>query len=200
AVEEAINATSRRFSRERLIYAVVISFLVGLMVVTAIQALLNLRQPLASGTGATASGQQRDATNNTAAFGEAARATSAAAVRKGGESGAPARPAGAADAPQTAGATQNGAPATAATLQAASPNSTQAATSGARKPGSASNARGYEVRVMLEVKDGRVTDARVLNPRPGGRAYEALALKTARQRRYPKNFTGGDTWKVRVKP
>ena len=52
----------------------------------------------------------------------------------------------------------------------------------------------------ISVKNGQVTDARVLNPRPGAKAYEALALKTARQRRYPKNFTGGDTWKVRVKP
>jgi hypothetical protein len=202
AVEEAINATSRRFSRERLIYAVVISFLVGLTVVTALQALINLRQPLASTTGATASSQQLDAASATAASGEAARATSGAAVKKGSEGGAPAGRAVVADAPQAAGATQNGTPATAAALQGAVPDPTRttAATSGARKPAGISNARGYDVRVLLEVRDGQVTDARVLNPRPGAKAYEALALKTARQRRYPKNFTGGDTWKVRVKP
>jgi hypothetical protein len=39
-----------------------------------------------------------------------------------------------------------------------------------------------------------------LNPRAGAGAYEALALRMARQRRYPDNFTGGDTLKVRVKP
>ncbi|HEY0099313.1 MAG TPA: DUF4388 domain-containing protein, partial [Pyrinomonadaceae bacterium] len=48
AVEEAIDATSRRFSRERLIYAIVISFLVGLTAVTALQALLNLPGPIPS--------------------------------------------------------------------------------------------------------------------------------------------------------
>jgi hypothetical protein len=52
----------------------------------------------------------------------------------------------------------------------------------------------------MDVKDGRVTQARVLNPRAGAGAYEALALRLARQRRYPDNFTGGDTWKIRVKP
>ncbi|HEX8131272.1 MAG TPA: DUF4388 domain-containing protein [Pyrinomonadaceae bacterium] len=212
AVEEAINATSRRFSRERLIYAVVISFLVGLTLVTAIQALLNLRAPLDSTAGARASTQQLDAARRPAIGVEAARATTpaaAAAVKKEGEGSAPAEGGGAGraagvggDASQAAAATtKNGAPATAATLSAASLNSNQtAATGAARKAGSAASARGYDVRVLLEVKDGQVTDARVLNPRPGAKAYEALALRTARQRRYPKNFTGGDTWKVRVKP
>ncbi|MCA1565667.1 MAG: DUF4388 domain-containing protein [Acidobacteria bacterium] len=200
AVEEAINATSRRFSRERLIYAVVISFLVGLTVVTALQALVNLRRPLASTTGATtASSQQLVPASDTAGGGEAARATSAATVKKGGD--APARPpAGVADSSQAAGASKSGAPATAATLTGASSNTTQATSEARAKTGGASNARGYDVRVLLEVRDGQVTNARVLNPRPGAKAYEALALKTARQRRYPKNFTGGDTWKVRVKP
>ncbi|HKP73803.1 MAG TPA: hypothetical protein VJT82_12750, partial [Pyrinomonadaceae bacterium] len=41
---------------------------------------------------------------------------------------------------------------------------------------------------------------RVLNPRPGASAYESLALKMAKQRRYPENFTGGDTFRLRVKP
>jgi hypothetical protein len=206
AVEEAINATSRRFSRERLIYAVVISFLVGLTVVTALQALVNLRRPLASTTGTeAASGQPRTTANNAAGGGgEAARATSAATVKKGGD--APASPPAsvvAADSSQAAGASKSGAPATTATLTGATSNTAQAATtaSGTRTTsGGASNARGYDVRVLLEVKDGQIINARVLNPRPGAKAYEALALKTARQRRYPKDFTGGDTWKVRVKP
>jgi hypothetical protein len=202
AVEDAINATSRRFSRERLIYAVVISFLVGLTVVTALQALVNLRRPLASTTGATTSSQQSAPASDKADGDGAARASSAATVKKGG--GTPARPpAGIADSSQAAGASKSGAPATTATLTGASPNTTQTATttSGARaKTGGAANAGGYDVRVLLEVKDGQVTNARVLNPRPGAKVYEALALRTARQRRYPKDFTGGDTWKVRVKP
>jgi len=187
AVEEAVNATSRRFSRERLVYAVVISFLVGLTLVTALQALINLRRPLASATGATG--------------GEAARAASATTVKRGDEGIALAGRAGVANTSQAASATKTESPAPAATLPAATPDITQTATTDARRrSGGTANARGYDVRVLLEVRDGQVTNARVLNPRPGAKAYEALALKTARQRRYPKNFTGGDTWKVRVKP
>jgi hypothetical protein len=208
AVEEAINATSRRFSRERLIYAVVISFLVGLMVVTALQALFNLRRPLAPTAGANASSQRIAAASDTAAGNTSGRAASAATVKNGGVGiAAPAgRATGSADTSQAAGTTQNGAPAAASgTSPAASADSTRTGTaatieSGARKNAATPNARGYDVRVLLEVKNGRVTDARVLNPQPGAKAYEALALKTARQRRYPKDFTGGDTWKVRVKP
>ena len=197
AVEEAIDATSRRFSRERLVYAVVISFLVGLTVVTALQALVNLRKPLASATGANTSGRQVDARSGAPAGGEAARAITAATVKRGSEGVAPTGRAGAADTSQAADATKAGAPP--ATLQAASADTAPAA-SGARRNATTASARGYDVRVLLEVRDGQVIDARVLNPRPGAKAYEALALKTARQRRYPKNFTGGDTWKVRVKP
>ena len=171
AVEQAIDATSRRFSRERLVYAVVISFLVGLMVVTALQALVNLRRPLASTTGATASSRQLAAAGDTANGVEAARATSAAAVKKGGEANAVASPAGVAGSTQPAGASKN-AVASAATLPGAPVNSNETATTnGARaKIGGTANARGYDVRVLLEVRDGRVTDARVLNPRPGAKA------------------------------
>ena len=201
AVEEAINATSRRFSRERLVYAVVISFLVGLMVVTAAQALLSLRRVPASTTGATRASQNLYAMSDTPGGASARAATSTVAVKKEGEAIAPAGRAAVADASQAAGVAQEGVPATVVALPAASPNSNRTATmGGARKTGGASSGRGYDVRVLLEVKDGEVIDARVLNPRPGAKAYEAVALRTARQRRYPKNFTGGDTWKVRVKP
>ncbi|MCA1816149.1 MAG: DUF4388 domain-containing protein, partial [Acidobacteria bacterium] len=44
AVESAIEHASRRFSRERLAYLVVISFLVGLTVMTALQAISGLRR------------------------------------------------------------------------------------------------------------------------------------------------------------
>jgi cytoskeletal protein RodZ len=188
AVEAAVNATSRRFSRERLVYAVVISFLVGLTLVTALQALIDLRPPPASARGATG--------------GEAARtAASATTVKRGDEGVALAGRAGVANASQAASATKNESPAPVATSPVATPDATQIASSDARaRNGGTANARGYDVRVLLEVRDGQVTNARVLNPRPGAKAYEALALKTARQRRYPKNFTGGDTWKVRVKP
>jgi hypothetical protein len=77
AVEEAIHATSRRFSRERLIYAVVISFLVGLMLVTALQALLNLRRQTAASAGAPVAVRQLDAATNAPARAAATPATSA---------------------------------------------------------------------------------------------------------------------------
>jgi hypothetical protein len=199
-VEEAIQSTSRRFSRERLIYAIVISFLVGLTVVTALQALLILPQPLSSAT-------------------DAARAPSAIApVKKEGEGVAPTTTgerAGVANS-KASNTTKNDASAAAATTattttaaqtQSSRPN--QTAMRDARKTVAAAaaaaatpTARGgaYVVRVLMEVKNGQVTDARVLNPRPGAGAYEALALRMARQRRYPENFTGGDTLRISVKP
>ncbi|HJR07872.1 MAG TPA: DUF4388 domain-containing protein [Pyrinomonadaceae bacterium] len=207
AVEEAIQATSRRFSRERLIYAVVISFLVGLTAVTAIQALINMRRSAASATDAARAGQKLNAANGTttaAASGDAARGASAVPVNK--ENGGVA----AASTPnvehdgiatsQASGTTKNAVRASA--LQSGSLKSSQQARD-ARKTTAASTtaARGaYVVRVLMEVKDGQVTEARVLSPRAGAGDYESLALRMARQRRYPKNFTGGDTWNIRVKP
>ena len=204
AVEEAIHATSRRFSRERLIYAIVISFLVGLTVITALQALLNLPKPLAKATDATRANLKPDGGATTSAGaatnGAASRAASAnaAPTSKEGEGGAP--------------ATKNNAPVAAAITtasQTGSSRQTQTAARDARKNVAAAgaaatpSARGggaYVVRVLMEVKNGQVTDARVLNPRPGAGAYEALALRMARQRRYPENFSGGDTLRISVKP
>lgn len=191
-VEEAIHATSRRFSRERLIYAIVISFLVGLTVVTALQALLNLPKPLASAT-------------------DAARAASSANAlnKKEGEGAATANERAGVANSEVSNATKNAAPALTATAtkaaQTQSPRPTQTAARDARKTAAATVAptttRGaYVVRVLMEVKNGQVTDARVMNPRPGAGAYEALALRMARQRRYPENFTGGDTLRISVKP
>ncbi|HYP00119.1 MAG TPA: DUF4388 domain-containing protein [Pyrinomonadaceae bacterium] len=218
AVEEAIHATSRRFSRERLIYAVIISFLVGLTAVTAVQALLNTRKPTASAAttnaaDATRTGQKPGAANSmtaaAASGGEAARAPSGVPVKKDGEGVAAAAPAPAVERESAAaGASQAGAGATKnAARTPASQNNAGRATQparDARKNGAAAStpaARGaYVVRVLMEVKDGQVTGARVLNPQPGASDYESLALRMARQRRYPKNFTGGDTWNIRVKP
>jgi hypothetical protein len=197
AVEAAINATSRRFSRERLIYAVVISFLVGLTVVTALQALLNLPKPQAAATAdaTRANGKLDNGANGAATNGEAASAP----IKREGE--------GVANAEAT-NAAKNASPVAAASssTQTQSPRPTQATARDVRKPVAATAAapatRGgaYVVRVLMEVKNGQVTDARVLNPRPGAGAYEALALRMARQRRYPENFSGGDTLRISVKP
>lgn len=204
AVEAAINRTSLRFSRERLIYAVVISFLVGLTAVTAIQALLNSPKPAATtGTTATTTGvvQKPAALNGTTpAGGEAARAGASVPVNKEGVS-APSAAVPANTTSQASGATKNAVRASA--LQALSQRQAQAARDARKTAGSAAAPAvpgGYVVRVLMEVKEGQVTEARVLNPRPGAGDYESLALRMARQRRYPKTFTGGDTWNIRVKP
>ena len=216
AVEEAIHATSRRFSRERLIYAIVISFLVGLTAVTAVQALMNMRKLPVSATGATdatRAGRKVNAANGAettaaAAKGDAARGASVAPVKKADEGVAAPNVeregVAATTSQQLPGATKNGG-VRASALQNGSLKSSQPArdarkNAAAAVPATPAARGGYVVRVLMEVKDGQVTEARVLNPRPGAGDYESLALRMARQRRYPKNFTGGDTWNIRVKP
>jgi hypothetical protein len=226
AVEAAIASSSRRFSRERLVYAIVISFLVGLTAVTALQAIFGpffaarARANELARASQTAQPDAPKATTNDAKSSGAATTTATTNAKNeqiNANADAPARD----GATQTAGATVSDEAATkqrranapgvaSSTLAAASSSSTSTSTStpsstptsssskGARKNSAASG--GYVVRVLMEVKDGRVTGARVLNPRPGADAYEALALRLARQRRYPDSFTGGDTWKIRVKP
>jgi hypothetical protein len=229
AVEFAIADASRRFTRERLIYMVVIAFLVGLTVVTALQALLDVRRRAnAPATTAQAARQEANgaadnaqrATNTTANATDATNATAAQTNAQGNQdrNGGQNQPARQeqnqlADRAQSAGATTEAARESSRQTQIAARRSERAARqsqSGAgvvaaqrdeRRTDAASSAAsgGYVVNVLMEVKDGRVTEARVLNPRPGAEAYEALALRMARQRRYPDTFTGGDTWKIRVK-
>lgn len=56
------------------------------------------------------------------------------------------------------------------------------------------------VKVVVRIENGRVAQASVANPRPGMNAYEALALRIARQRRYPTKATGAETVTIRVTP
>lgn len=56
------------------------------------------------------------------------------------------------------------------------------------------------VHVTMKVERGRVTQAIIKNPKSRMEAYEALALRLARQRRYPEGFSGQDTLSVKVKP
>lgn len=193
AVEAAIDSASQRFSRERLIYGLVISFLVGLTVVTALQAILyTVAIPPAPATGETSAhvkpAEPNAAGDNSAAPAVAGRAGVAPSLepRTGGGSVV----AGRVGLPQSSGQAKR-------EESAARPTQIQAE----MPPAAARRSvpAGHVVQVLMEVKDGQVTTARVLNPRPGAGAYEALALRMARQRRYPDNFTGGDTLKLRVK-
>jgi hypothetical protein len=196
AVELAIASASRRFSRERLVYMIAIAFLVGLTVVTALQAIFT---PIKSGPAPVAAqaNAKPDAANGSVAA-VAADATRAAATTQAGvnkveaERAAPPQSTGAAK--KTEAAARPATPAAQSAQSAAPQRDARTAAQGSPARG------GYVVNVLMEVKDGRVAEARVLNPRPGAGAYEALALRMARQRRYPDNFTGGDTWKIRVKP
>jgi hypothetical protein len=168
AVEEAIIDTSRRFSRERLLYAVVISFLAGLSLVATLGAIFD-------------------------PFGPQGAAPAQTPLSKGASGSGSAAPTAA-----TTDAAQKAEPA-AAEPEPLVPSA--AAVIGTRKTeGFAVPRGGYVVQVLVEVENGRVVDARVWNPRPGADAYEAVALRMARERRYPESFSGGERLRIRVKP
>ena len=172
AVEGAINAASRRFSRERLVYAVVIGFLVGLSFITTLNVLYD-------------------------PFGAGRANAGANAAHESPAQVAPPRPAA-----EAAPAVSKGAAAAGKADEAPPPPvPSAAAVIGSRRfDPSPSPRREYVVEVLVDVKDGQVTDARVWNPRPGAAAYEAAAVRMARERRYPAGFSGGERVRIRVKP
>ncbi|HEY9403237.1 MAG TPA: DUF4388 domain-containing protein [Pyrinomonadaceae bacterium] len=55
------------------------------------------------------------------------------------------------------------------------------------------------VKVLLRVERGRILNAVVQNPHAGRESFEALALRIARQRQYPKDFSGRDVLQLDVK-
>lgn len=72
-------------------------------------------------------------------------------------------------------------------------------TSGAsRNPSVASSSNALTVKVVLQVEGGRVAQAYVAEPRAGLEAYEAVALRIARARRYPSGVSGQDTVLVTI--
>lgn len=54
------------------------------------------------------------------------------------------------------------------------------------------------IRVVMQIENGRVLKASIANPKPGMDSYEALALRIARQRRYPATMNGGETVTISV--
>ena len=56
------------------------------------------------------------------------------------------------------------------------------------------------VKVLLRVERGRILQAVVQNPHAGMESFEALALRIARQRQYPKDFSGRDVLQFDVAP
>jgi hypothetical protein len=63
-----------------------------------------------------------------------------------------------------------------------------------------SNTIGQSVDVVMQIENGRVLRASIANPTKGMDGYEALALRIARQRRYPGKKSGEETVKIRVSP
>jgi hypothetical protein len=179
AVEGAIVSASNRFSRERLVYAVVIGFLVGLSLITTLDALYG---PFFRKPAPLAAAAPQPATVPVAVSPAASPAASAA-DEKGGDARARSPEESASPQPSQA------------------PVPAAAAVIGSRRiDGAQLTRREYVVEVLVEVKDGAVTDARVWNPRPGAGAYESVAVRMARERRYPAGFTGGERVRIRVKP
>ncbi|HEY0365091.1 MAG TPA: DUF4388 domain-containing protein [Pyrinomonadaceae bacterium] len=56
------------------------------------------------------------------------------------------------------------------------------------------------IKVVMQIENGRVLKASIANPKPGMDNYEALALRIARQRRYPTTMSGGGTVTITVDP
>lgn len=54
------------------------------------------------------------------------------------------------------------------------------------------------IKVVMQIENGRVLKASIANHKPGMDNYEALALRIARQRRYPATTTGGETVTISV--
>lgn len=63
---------------------------------------------------------------------------------------------------------------------------------------SAGEVNGVTVKVSLQVEAGRVTKANVTEHEPGREAFEALALRIARGRRYPPEASGEDVVPVTI--
>jgi hypothetical protein len=62
------------------------------------------------------------------------------------------------------------------------------------------SANAQTVNVVVRVEKGRITRAKVLEHRPGLEAYEALAIRIARARRYPANASGEETVTIKINP
>ncbi len=90
-----------------------------------------------------------------------------------------------------------------ATAQSATPNETQSPVAtklSAEVNRSESVTASESVDVVMQIENGRVMHASIANPRKGMDGYEALALRIARQRRYPAKKSGQETVRIRVNP
>ena len=202
-VEEAVSSSSRRFSRERLLYACVIVLLLALTLASALRSGARRSAAEAAPVPVVAGRTAETVKPGPPAAGEA---------RQGPQPEAPAaphrrdkvrEPQRRSQAPSIA---QSREAERAIRASGATPSEAVAAPPPAEK---AEGTRGDEgrpaaaeqvVQVVMRVEGGRVVEAFVKQPRPELKAYEALALRMARQRRYPEDFSGQDTLRIRAKP
>ena len=68
----------------------------------------------------------------------------------------------------------------------------------APKTSSDSDQSPQPIKVVMQIENGRVLKASIANHKPGRDGYEAMALRIARQRRYPSKLTGGETVTINV--
>ncbi len=68
----------------------------------------------------------------------------------------------------------------------------------AEKPVKTDEQSAQPIKVVMQIENGRVLKASIANHKSGMDSYEALALRIARQRRYPSTTTGGETVTITV--
>jgi uncharacterized protein DUF4388 len=76
------------------------------------------------------------------------------------------------------------------------PEKTEAAPAPA--PAAEAEQASQPIKVVMQIENGRVLKASIANHKPGMDGYEAMALRIARQRRYPETTTGGQTITISV--
>jgi hypothetical protein len=74
----------------------------------------------------------------------------------------------------------------------------EASSTGETKQGAKANHSAGSIKVIMQIENGRVLKASIANHEPGMDGYEALALRIARQRRYPVNKTGAEAVTITV--
>ena len=74
----------------------------------------------------------------------------------------------------------------------------ESSANGVAKQSSRANHSLGSIKVIMQIENGRVLKASIANHEPGMDGYEALALRIARQRRYPVNKTGAEAVTITV--
>lgn len=74
----------------------------------------------------------------------------------------------------------------------------QVASAETPKPENDTEQKPQAIKVVMQIENGRVVKASVANRKPGMDGYEAMALRIARQRRFPASSNGNETITINV--